>query len=299
MKADMPECVWPLGAELGEGALWVPREAAVYFVDIKARRVNRFSPATGERRSWLAPRQPGFIAAVDDGAFLCGMQGGLYRFCADNGVFELLVEVEADRPGNRLNDGFVDAGGRLWFGSMDDAEQAPSGRLYRLTDEGAVDPCDDGYVITNGPAMSPDGRTLYHTDTLRRTIYAFDVSDTLALSRKRVFATIEGSGYPDGMAVDADGFVWVALFGGGRIERFSPQGVLAQTVAFPCENVTKLAFGGNDGRTVYATTACKGLSREARKRQPLAGGLFMFRSPVAGLPAASLAARRLECLLQR
>jgi xylono-1,5-lactonase len=189
-------------------------------------------------------------------------------------------------PGNRLNDGFVDPSGHLWFGSMDDGEEQPDGSLYRVSDDGKLVIQDSGYVITNGPALSPDGRTLYHGDTLRRVVYAFDVSDDGTLSRKRTFAYISGDGYPDGMAVDADGFVWIALFGGWRIERFSPDGKRVEQVPFPCANVTKLAFGGDDLRTAYVSTAWKGLSEKERLQQPLAGGLFSFRSPTPGQPQA-------------
>jgi sugar lactone lactonase YvrE len=171
---------------------------------------------------------------------------------------------------------------------MDDSEQEPSGTLYRVNDDGEVVPQDDDYVITNGPALSPDGRTLYHGDTMRRVVYAFDVSEDGTLSRKRIFATISGDGYPDGMAVDAQGFVWIALFGGWRIERYSPDGKLVEQVPFPCANVTKLAFGGDDLQTVYVSTAWKGLSAAERQRQPQAGGLFSFRSPVPGQPQARI-----------
>jgi xylono-1,5-lactonase len=281
MNMATPECVWPVGAELGEGPLWQAAENAVYFVDIKGRRIHRLAIATGEQTTWQAPGQPGFIAPLGDQAFVCGLSDGLYRFDAKNGQFGKLTHVEAHLPGNRLNDGFVDARGRLWFGSMDDSEVAPSGTLYRVDENGALSAQDSDYVITNGPAMSPDGRTLYHGDTMRRVVCAFDVAEDGRLSRKRTFAAIAG-GYPDGMAVDADGFVWIALFGGWRIERYSPEGALVGQVAFPCANVTKLAFGGDDLQTVYVSTAWKGLTEAERRRQPLAGGLFSFRSTVPG-----------------
>jgi len=278
----VPVCVWPVGAELAEGPLWQAAENAVYFVDIKGRRIHRLSVATGEQQTWQAPDQPGFIAPLGDKVFVCGLPGGLYRFHATNGQFSKLVDVEPHLPGNRLNDGFVDAQGRLWFGSMDDAEQAPSGTLYRVNESGAAIAQDDDYVITNGPAMSPDGRTLYHNDTMRRVVYAFDVAEDGTLSGKRIFAAISGDGHPDGMAVDAEGFLWVALFGGWRIERYSPAGELVDQVPLPCANVTKLAFGGDDLQTVYVSTAWKGLTAIERQHQPQAGGLFTFRAPVPG-----------------
>ncbi|TDV16426.1 SMP-30/gluconolactonase/LRE family protein [Paraburkholderia caballeronis] len=282
MNTIAPVCEWPVEATLGEGPVWHAAERAVYFVDIKSRRVHRLSVDTGERRTWDAPAQPGFVLPLDDGAFVCGLQGGLHRFTPADGTFSMVLPVEADRPGNRLNDGYVDAQGRLWFGSMDDAEEAPDGVLYRVDTNGALVAQDRDYVITNGPAASPDGRTLYHVDTLRRVIYAFDLAADGELSGRRVFAAIAGTGYPDGLTVDADGFVWIALFGGARIERYAPDGTLVGHVAFPCPNVTKLAFGGDDLRTVYATTARKGLDADALARAPLAGALFSFRAPVAG-----------------
>ncbi|MGF6637452.1 D-xylonolactonase [Paraburkholderia sp. MM6662-R1] len=278
----VPVCVWALGAELAEGPLWQAAENAVYFVDIKGRRIHRLSVATGEQQTWQAPDQPGFLAPLADGTFVCGLPSGLHRFDPASGEFSKLAEVEPHLPGNRLNDGFVDARGRLWFGSMDDAEEAPSGTLYRVNEQAAAIAQDDDYVITNGPAMSPDGRTLYHNDTMRRVVYAFDVAADGTLSGKRIFAAISGDGHPDGMAVDADGFVWIALFGGWRIERYSPAGELVDQVPLPCANVTKLAFGGDDLQTVYVSTAWKGLTAVERQHQPQAGGLFSFRAPAAG-----------------
>jgi len=282
MNVRVPVCVWPVGAELAEGPLWQAEEDAVYFVDIKGRQIHRLVVTTGQRTTWYAPDQPGFIAPLGDRVFVCGLPDGLYRFDAAGGQFDKLMDIESHLPGNRLNDGFVDARGRLWFGSMDDAEEAPSGTLYRVDQDGTANPQDSGYVITNGPAMSPDGGTLYHNDTMRRVVYAFDVAEDGTLSRKRVFAAISGDGHPDGMAVDSDGYVWVALFGGWRIERYSPKGDLVKQIAFPCANITKLAFGGDGLQTVYVSTAWKGLTRAEREKQPQAGGLFSFRAPVPG-----------------
>ncbi len=277
-----PVCVWPVAAALGEGPIWRASEGAVYFVDIKKRKLHRFSAATGETRTWDAPAQTGFVLPYADDTFVCGVQGGLHRFTPSTGEFELLKHVESEFQGNRINDGYADARGRLWFGTMDDAEVDPSGALYMVGDSGEIVQRDSGYVITNGPAMSPDGSTLYHGDTVKRVVYAFDVASDGTLSGKRTFTAISGTGYPDGMAVDAQGYVWIALFGGARIERYSPAGVLVDQIAFPCSNVTKLAFGGDDLCTVYATTARKGLSQAQLSEQPSAGGLFTFRSPVKG-----------------
>jgi len=281
MSATAPECVLRCACELGEGPVW--RDGAIWFVDIKGLRIHRYDPATGEVRSWVAPAQPGFIAPAAAGGWIAGLKTGLHRFDHRTGRFELMAAVEDAGLDNRLNDGFVDGEGRLWFGSMHDGETNPTGALYRL-DANGLRRMDDGYGITNGPAVSPDGRTLYHTDTLKRMLYAFDLAAGGELSNKRVFAEIEdGAGYPDGSAVDAEGCVWTGLFAGWGARRYSPKGEQIGFVKLPVANVTKIAFGGDDLRAAYATTAWKGLSAAEREQQPLAGGLFRFYVDTPGL----------------
>lgn len=281
MNVSTPACLWNACAMLGEGVLWDARSQHVWFVDIKERRIHRCAPDGSARRSWDAPAQVSFIVPASDGGMVCSLEDGLYRFVAATGEFVPLASVEAGVTGNRFNDAHVDRQGLLWFGSMDDAERNPSGVLYRF-DGRDVLPMDDGYVITNGPAVSPDGGTLYHTDTLEKRIYAFDRTPDGGLSGKRLFIELQDGGYPDGMAVDSLGHLWVATFGGWRIDRFNAAGSKLGEVRFPCANVTKLAFGGSDLRTVYVSTARKGLSAEELAAQPLAGGLFAFRVDTPG-----------------
>lgn len=283
MAAANPRCVWTVEAMLGEGVLWDAARDRIWFVDIKGRRIHRCAADGSDRRSWDAPGQVSFIVPAANGGMVCSLDDGLYRFDEAGGEFAPLAKVEADQPGNRFNDGHVGADGALWFGSMDDAEEAPSGALYRF-DGRQARRMDEGYIITNGPAVSPDGRTLYHTDTLAKRIYAFDLAADGALSNKRPFVEIGDGGYPDGMAVDSAGQVWVAIFGGWRIDRFDAAGNKVGEVRFPCANITKLAFGGDDLCTVHATTARKGLSPYELAAQPLAGGLFSFRVETPGLP---------------
>jgi sugar lactone lactonase YvrE len=215
---------------------------------------------------------------------IAGLKTGLHKFNPETGNFALLHVVEPHAPNNRLNDGFVDSEGFLWFGSMDDNEEEPSGALYQLHDNGCVRR-DPGYVVSNGPAESPDGRVLYHTDTLAGIIYSFDRTRSGSLSSKRVFARLgPGQGYPDGPIVDAEGCVWTGVFGGWGLQRYSPQGERLETLRLPCSAVTKAAFAGDDLRTLYITTAHVALDAEQRKQQPLAGGLFRARIDVPGLP---------------
>lgn len=286
MALNAPQWVWPVAATLGEGPVWW--NGRLWFTDIKQQKIHRFDPS-GETKSWTAPSPVGFLAPRANGHFIAGTKAGLYDFDPSSGAFALLCTVEPDLPGNRLNDGAVDAQGRLWFGSMDDDECVATGRLYRL-ENSILAVMDEGYVITNGPAFSPDGRTLYHTDTLQKIIYAFDV-EAGEVRNKRIFIRIEdGAGYPDGCVVDSQGCLWTGLFAGWAVRRYSPQGTLLQTIEFPVANVTKIAFGGDDLKTAYATTAAKGLSSAELEAQPLAGGLFAFRADAPGLPQNVVAA---------
>jgi len=278
------ECVWPLGAVLGEGPVWSAVEKCVWFVDIKAPAIHRFDPATGDQRTWPAPERVGFVFPTSAGWLIAGLKTGLHRFNPETGNFALLHVVEPHAPNNRLNDGFVDSHGFLWFGSMDDKEEEPSGALYQLGDAGCVTR-DPGYVVTNGPAESPDGRVLYHTDSLAGIIYAFDRARSGSLSNKRIFVRLpQGGGFPDGPCVDVEGCLWTGVFGGWSLQRYSPTGELLQTLRLPCSAVTKAAFAGDDLKTLYITTAHVALNAEERRQQPLAGGLFRARVEVPGLP---------------
>jgi len=279
-----PHCIWQLGAILGEGPVWHAAERSFYFVDIKSRKLHRCNENGGDRASWLAPGEIGFALPAPNGDLICGLPGKLARFTA-SGNFETMIEIEAQHPGNRSNDGFIDAAGRLWFGTMDNTESAPTGALYRLDARG-LQPMEAGIVITNGPCHSPDGKTFYHTDTLARVVYAYDCAADGTLAGKREFVRYapDVSGYPDGSTVDSAGYLWIALFGGSRIERYAPDGSLAESIAMPCPNITKVAFGGDDLRTLLITTARKGMDQAALQAHPQAGGIFALRTKVPGLP---------------
>lgn len=279
-----PALVWDVAAELGEGPIWVERDEALWFTDIKKQKIHRFVPATGGKRSWDAPEQVGFVVPVRTGGFVAGLQSGLHRFNDRDGSFAPLIEVEPDLPDNRLNDAVVDPSGALWFGTMDNKERAKTGAFYRfrggeLRPSGIAD-----IAITNGPAVSPDGRLLYYVDTLRGTIDVCDVALDGALGAARPFVRIDrAEGYPDGPTVDSEGCVWISLYAGWEARRYSPAGELLEQVRFPVANITKLAFGGPGLRTAYVTTARQLLTPEDIDRQPFAGGLFAFEVDVPGI----------------
>lgn len=279
-----PQCVWDIRAQLGEGPVWSTREQALYFVDIVGQAIHRLDPASGARASWQAPARPGFVVPASDGTLVCGLKDGLYRFDPRNGAFHRMVEVEPEHPGNRINDGCVDSKGRLWFGTMDDEEGTPSGALYSVTRSArGLDLLrhDEGYVVTNGPGISPDGTRLYHNHSPAGLIYEFDLATDGSLSNRRIFARVD-NGYPDGVVVDSAGTLWVGVWNGGRIERFQPDGTRLEPIAMPALNVTKVAFGGADLRTLYVTTARKSTPDDVLARNPQAGSLFSLRVDVPG-----------------
>ena len=274
-----------VGATLGEGPVWIAADQALWFVDIKQQRVHRFDPATAAMKAWAAPDQIGWVLPAQGGGFLAGLANGLHRFSPESGSFDMLVVVESDLPGNRLNDAAVDPSGRLWFGSMDNGETEATGRVYSWSGGTLRDSGIAPVTITNGPAIAPDGGMLYAVDTLGRSIDAFVPTPDGSLSERRRFLTFDADdGHPDGAIADAEGGVWVAFYGGGAARRYTPDGVQTDEVRFPVTNITKIALGGADGRTAYATTASKGLDPPARAQQPLAGDLFTFRVDVPGVP---------------
>ncbi|MDP6690203.1 MAG: SMP-30/gluconolactonase/LRE family protein [Alphaproteobacteria bacterium] len=280
-------CIWDAGASLGEGPVWVAREGALYWVDIKGGRIHRLSPASGWRSSWASAVQPCSLAPAADGTFIGAFRNGFAKVSLGDGEMALhpIADPESDRPGNRFNDGKVDGKGRFWAGTMDDNEQDPSGVLYRLDPDLSWTKHDEGYVVSNGPAFSPDGRTLYHTDTFAGLIHAFDLAEDGSLANKRPFVRIPiDCGYPDGMTVDAEGCLWVAHWGGWGLSRFDPDGQLCGRIDLPVAQVTSCAFGGPDLTQLFITSAAIGLDEGARRAQPLAGGLFICEPGVGGLP---------------
>lgn len=280
-----PKMVWELAAELGEGPVWVERDRALWFVDIKKHSIYRYDPASGDRRSWQAPEQVGFVFPAERGGFVAGLQSGLYHFDERSGGFEQIAAVDADKPDNRLNDGIVDPEGRLWFGTMDNKEKAKSGAFYCFTDGEVRHTGLDGIAITNGPAVSPDGRILYFVDTLKGTIEAADIGADGSLSERRPFAKIDPKdGHPDGPTIDSEGCVWISLYAGWETWRYSSAGELIDRVRFPVVNVTKIAFGGDHLRTAYATTARQLMKPEDIAKQPQIGDLFEFQVDVPGIP---------------
>jgi xylono-1,5-lactonase len=285
MAGDAPSPIWELEAELGEGPVWVERDRALWFVDIKKQQIHRYDPATRGKRSFNAPEQVGFVLPAEGGGFVAGLQSGLHRFDETRGTFDLIVEVEPELPTNRLNDGVADPAGRLWFGTMDNNERAKSGAFYCFHEGRLARTALDNIAITNGPAVSPDGKLLYFVDTLAGTIGVADIRDDGSLGEGRPFVRIDPKdGHPDGPTIDSNGHLWISLYAGWEARRYAPTGELVDRVRFPVANITKISFGGDQLRTAFATTARQMLSADEIGQQPLIGSLFEFQVSVPGVP---------------
>jgi len=280
------KCVWEEPAILGEGPLWVARENAVYWVDIVRKKVHRYALADGARRTWTFETEITSMAARQQGGLVGTVRDGFAFIDLETDTIEPVAMPETDIPGNRFNDGKVDENGRYWAGSMDDGEKRESGSLYRLDGDLSLHKMDENYSITNGPTFSVDGKTLYYTDTAKRTIFAFNLSEDGAISNKRIFVQLEAEeeGYPDGMTVDSENCIWLCHFAGSRITRYSPEGEILNVISMPVPNITSCTFAGSDLDTLYITTARHLLSDEEVRNYPLSGSLFSCKPGVTGLP---------------
>ena len=276
-------CVADVHAVLGEGPVWVEREAALYWVDIKGRAIFRLAE-DGELMRWETPFRVGAIAPRTTGGFIAATDGGFAEIDLGARRFEIVADPEADLPNNRFNDGKVDRHGRLWAGTMDDEEREASGVLYRVDSGVQATAVDRDYKVTNGPAFSPSGDIMYENDSARQVTYAFDLDgDGNALNKRTFLQFGDGDGYPDGMTVDSEGCLWIAFWDGWCIRRFSPEGERLETVRMPVSKPTSCAFGAPGLDRLYVTSASIGLDAEALEMQPNAGGLFMFTPGVRGL----------------
>jgi sugar lactone lactonase YvrE len=278
------ELVLDVRAELGEGPLWDDRRDRLLFVDILRGHIHEFDPSTGKDRIVELGRPVGCVALAERGDWIAGAADGFYRVDPKTGRASLIAAVEADLPDNRMNDGYVDARGRFWAGTMGMGGVRERGSLYRLDADGAVRRVLQRVTVSNGLDWSPDGRTFYFTDLALSRVDQFDFEpNTGTISNRRPFVEIPlDFGYPDGLIVDADGFIWIALWEGGSLHRYAPDGRLDAIIAVPASLTTKCAFGGSDLTDLYVTTARIGLDNSAQADQPHAGGLFRLRPGVRG-----------------
>jgi sugar lactone lactonase YvrE len=281
-------CVLAAQALLGEGPVWDPGPRVLYWVDIKRREVHRLDPATGRDERWPVPEDVGSLAVRRRGGLVLAMRSGFHFFDPATGRTTPIVNPEPERRDNRFNDGKTDRQGRFWAGSMHDPETEPTGSLYRLDGDLTCHRLVGDIVCSNALCWSPDGRTMYHADTAVRTVWAWDFdTERGTVANRRVFAQIgPGEGGPDGATVDAEGFVWLAHWGGWRLTRFDPRGRVERVIRLPVQQPTCPAFGGPDLDVLYVTSASIKLTEGERAQQPWAGGVLALDPGVRGLPEA-------------
>jgi len=269
---------------LGEGPVWDVQEQALYWVDIRKPAVRRYDGGNRKVTSWVLPEMVGSLAVRNQGGLLLALKSALVVFDLTSGSMQRVASPEADEPSQRFNDGKCDRQGRFWAGTMNDAARLPHGTLYRFDRSGCV-AVESGVTIPNSLCWSPDGRTMYFSDSWTRTICAFDFDPaTGQAANKRPFATTAAPAIPDGATIDAEGCLWCAEYDGWRITRFAPDGRRIRSIDLPLQRPTSCMFGGPNLDTLFVTSATQRLSSEELAKQPLAGALLAMDVGVRGLP---------------
>jgi sugar lactone lactonase YvrE len=273
-------------AVLGEGPYWVPEESCLLWVDIPGGLLHRTAVPSGQTVTAKIGAISAAFPALGGGTLIAG--GNRLALLPGEGQPERLVAEVPAREGIRFNDASVDPAGRVWAGSMHIGETDPDGVLYRL-DRGGLTTVVTGVTVSNGLGWSPDGSRMYYADSPKRQVDMFDYDPaTGEVSQRRVFADLHGAdGVPDGLTVDADGCIWVAMFGGGALRRFTPSGQQDAVLPLPVAKPTSCAFAGPSLEELYVTTASIDLTDAERASQPLAGRLLRLRPGPVGLPSTS------------
>lgn len=278
--------------QLGEGPIWHQAEQALYWVDILKHTIHRFYPGTAKSDVFEVALPVTLLAFRAAGGFVAATAQRLAFWNPANPRFDFITAPSIDKPDIRFNDGAVDPQGRLWIGTMNEKDNhAPDGVLYRLDPDLTAHQIAAGFTVSNGTGWSPDHKTMYFTDTLRRVILAYDYdSSSGTIEHGRPFVSIpEAEGLPDGLTIDSEGFVWSAQWGGWRVTRYDPAGQVERVIRMPVANATSCAFGGDNLDELYITTAWSGLSEPERQSQPFAGDLFRLKLEVKGLAESKFA----------
>jgi sugar lactone lactonase YvrE len=274
--------------EVGEGPVWHSSEQRLIWVDITRNLVHWLDPVTNQKDSIDVGQPVGAVAPRATGGLVVAVQDG-FGFVIDptDGRLEMLAEVEADNPDNRMNDGKCDSMGRFWAGTMAFNVIPGAGALYRLDTDYSVAKVLEDVTLSNGLGWSPDGTRMYFIDSTTNGIDVFDYEPNAGSlhNRRRLIDVPSALGMPDGMTVDAEGFLWVALWGGWSVRRYAPDGTPNLVIEVPASQVTSCAFGGEDLTELYITSATHGLPEQEISRQPLAGALFRCQPGTTGTPA--------------
>jgi sugar lactone lactonase YvrE len=277
LNLDLPR------SRLGEGVCWDER-GRLLWTDIISQRVHIYDVAKADLAQVDTRLPVSFVfPSLSDHELIVGLANGVYRLSIRNGDEQPIATLALPEH-HRLNDGKCDSTGHLWAGTINTSEDpSETAALYLLGPNGLTE-IESGYTNANGKAWSPDGAVLYHADTARSTIwqYGYDI-ETAAISNKRVFVTLNGAS-PDGLAADITGNVYAAIYGGSCVRVFSPRGEELERIELPVPNVTSCAFGGDELRTLFITTAYDGMDEAGLEAAPLSGHVFAVERDIAGIP---------------
>ena len=275
-----------LGNEVGEGPLWSSENQTIYWLDIPKHLIYRYALENEKPEVFDVGLPVGALALRESGGIVAATKRGFAFWDCLSEDLVFLVDPEEDKPETRFNDAAVDRYGRFWAGTMSDSDpHGPHGSLYRLDPDGSVERMDTGFAVSNGIGWSPDDKIMYFTDTMRSVIYAYDFDiDAGTLENRRSFVTVpDGEGFPDGLTVDSEGFVWSAIALGCKINRYDPDGVLEREIQVPTAFVSSCTFGGPDMDDLYITTGWEPLNDDEKLSQPFAGDLFRVSTGIKGL----------------
>lgn len=270
---------------LGEGPLWDVEKKSLWWINIFAGELFCFDPVSGENSKFELGQQIGTVVLQESGGVAVALEEGFFSFDPATKQLTPIADPESDKAGNRFNDGKCDPAGRFWAGTMEKVEEQATGALYCLEADGTCHQRETGIFISNGITWTSDAKTMYYIDSPTRKVdaYDFDNSTGEISNRRTAIAIPEGMGYPDGMSIDADDNLWIAMWDGWGVAKFDPRtGEFLEKIELPVANVTACAFGGDDLKDLYITTARKGIAEEDLEKQPLAGSLFHAKVDVTG-----------------
>ena len=285
-KIDVAELVIDSKSDLGEGPVWNHKTGELIWVNITGKILNFYNPELKNNKEMFTGQMIGTVVPAESGKVMVALQNGFYQFDPETGSKIFIADPEEDIPGNRFNDGKCDPAGRFWAGTMSKEGKQRAGALYRLDADGSVHTMIENVTTSNGIVWSSDHTKMYYIDTPTQKVMQWDFNnETGDISNPKTAVEIPSEmGYPDGMAIDEKGNLWVALWGGSAVGCWNPAtGELMRTIEVPAKNVTSCAFGDKDLGTLYITTARTGTDAEELEKFPNAGGVFKIRPGVKGV----------------
>ena len=279
-----PKILWKVRCTLGEGTLWVKEQNSIYFTDIKKKKIYSLNTNSNKKTIYKVNKEIGFLAHIKDYIFVLGLQGEIRIQNLKSRKILKSIKIEQNLKFNRINDGKTDLSGNLWFGTMDNLERKiEKGSLYKLDKKFKLTKVDKNYRITNGPAFI-DNYNFYHTDSPKKKIYKIKINNNNKILSKKIFKKFTSEeGSPDGMTLDKNKNLWVAHFNGASISVFNKKAKLIHRIKFPAKNITNCAFGGNNTKELYVSTATKGMSKEDLQKFRYSGFFFSVKTNTEGV----------------